>query len=265
MTETPYGALIADLLDETAALDQLVADLDHAGWARPTPAEGWTIADQVSHLAGFDEAARRSMVDPDGFSADLADRMATGRDPIAEYTEIGRTKSPAELLAWWRDGRVALAATAAQVDPKTRVPWYGPPMSAMSAVTARVMEAWAHGQDVRDTLGIEPLVSRRLRHVAHIGVGARAFDFALNGLEAPSEPVDVALTAPDGSIWSWGPGDAASRVSGDAIDFCLLVTQRRHLDDVRLEIVGEAATEWMSIAQAFAGAPGGGRSAGQFD
>ena len=62
--------------------------------------------------------------------------------------------------------------------------------------------------------------------------------------------------------WAWGPADAANRVTGPALDFCLAVTQRRHLDDLALEIAGPVAAEWMSIAQAFAGPPGPGRCPG---
>ena len=51
-------------------------------------------------------------------------------------------------------------------------------------------------------------------------------------------------------------------MTGPALDFCLLVTQRRHRDDLALSIDGPAATEWMTIAQAFAGAAGTGRSPG---
>ena len=43
--------VVADLEAESAQLDALVADLDDAGWATPTPAEGWTVAHQISHLA----------------------------------------------------------------------------------------------------------------------------------------------------------------------------------------------------------------------
>jgi uncharacterized protein (TIGR03084 family) len=71
--------------------------------------------------------------------------------------------------------------------------------------------------------------------------------------------VRVELTAPDGAVWTWGPAEAEDRVTGPALDFCLLVTQRSHRDDLSLAIQGPAATEWMSIAQAFAGAPGPGR------
>jgi uncharacterized protein (TIGR03084 family) len=262
---TAYDDLVADLRDEIASLDEVVAPLDDAGFATPTPAEGWTILDQISHLAGFDEAATTAIVDPDGFLADLDRRLTEGDDPIAGYTARGRTMNGSQVLQWWRDARHALVTAAAPLDPKTRIPWYGPPMSAMSHVTARTMEVWAHGQDVRDALGRPPSVSRRLRHVAHIGVGARAFSYAANGLEAPAVPIDVVLIGPDGDAWTWGPGDAADRVEGPALDFCLLVTQRRHRDDTALVVTGPDAEQWISIAQAFAGAPGGGRAAGQFD
>jgi hypothetical protein len=44
------------------------------------------------------------------------------------------------------------------------------------------------------------------------------------------------------------------------VDFCLLVTQRRHLADTAVVVEGDAARQWISIAQAFAGPPGAGRS-----
>jgi uncharacterized protein (TIGR03084 family) len=126
------------------------------------------------------------------------------------------------------------------------------------------METWAHGQDVADALGVTRVPSDRLRHVAHIGVGARTFSYLANGLEVPTELVRVELTAPGGTVWTWGPADAANRVNGPALDFCLVVTQRRHRDDTALEATGPLADQWLSIAQAFAGPPGGGRRAGQF-
>ena len=137
-------------------------------------------------------------------------------------------------------------------------------MSARSFITARLMETWAHGQDVVDALGAERPPTDRLRHVAHIGVGARPFSYVANGREPNPAPVRVELVAPSGDEWTWGPDDAADRVSGPALDFCLLVTQRRHRDDVDLTVQGAAADEWIGIAQAFAGPPGPGRRPGQF-
>ncbi|MCP3812044.1 TIGR03084 family protein, partial [Mycobacteriaceae bacterium Msp059] len=113
-------------------------------------------------------------------------------------------------------------------------------------------------------LGVAREATARLRHVAHIGVGARAFSFLANGLDPRTDPIRVELAAPDSTVWTWGPADADARVSGPALDFCLLVTQRRHRDDTSLIAEGSIADQWLSIAQAFAGPPGGGRAAGQF-
>ena len=149
--------------------------------------------------------------------------------------------------------------TFKNLDPRARLPWFGPAMSAASSLTARIMETWAHTQDIADALGVTREPTSRLRHVAHIGVGARAFSYAVHGQALPDTPVLVELEGPDGTPWTWGPPDATNRVSGPALDFCLLVTQRRHRDDLALVIEGPAAAEWMSIAQAFAGAAGTGR------
>ena len=118
------------------------------------------------------------------------------------------------------------------------------------------METWAHGLDITDALHHPPSVSGRLRHVAHIGVRARDFAFAQHGLPVPTEPFRVELTAPDGSVWAWGPEDARQRVTGPALDFCLRVTRRRHRSDLALRATGPDADRWLDIAQAFAGPPG---------
>jgi len=132
-------------------------------------------------------------------------------------------------------------------------------MSAMSHATARLMETWAHGQDVYDALAANREDSARLRHIAHLGVRTRNFAFGVHGLEPPAEEFRVVLTAPSGAVWTWGPEDAAQTVSGPAYDFCLRVTQRRHRDDLDLVATGPDADRWLDIAQAFAGPAGAGR------
>ena len=127
--------------------------------------------------------------------------------------------------------------------------------------SASLMETWAHGLDVTDGLRRPPSVSGRLRHVAHIGVRTSDFAFAQRGLPGPVEPFRVELAAPDGGTWTWGPEDAAQRVTGPALDFCCLVTQRRHRADLALAATGPDADRWLDVAQAFAGAPGSGRPA----
>jgi uncharacterized protein (TIGR03084 family) len=251
------AALAADLAAESAVTRALVAGLDEAGWHAPTPAAGWDIADQISHLAYFDEVTVRSAVHPAEFEAELA-AAPEDVDPDAIATRF-RDRTGAQLLAWFDTARADLLNTFKNLDPRSRLPWFGPAMSAASSLTARIMETWAHTQDIADALGVTREPTSRLRHVAHIGVGARAFSYAVHGRTLPQAQVRVELTGPDGDLWTWGPAEAENRVTGPALDFCLLVTQRRHRDDLALVIEGPAAAEWMSIAQAFAGAAGTGR------
>ena len=253
------AALAADLAAESAVTRALVAGLDEPGWRTPTPADGWDIADQIGHLAYFDEAAVRSAVHPDEFRAELAAAAASGDLDADTIAARYRDRSGAQMLAWFDTARADLLQTFTTLDPRQRLPWFGPPMSAASSLTARLMETWAHTQDIADALGVTREPTDRLRHVAHIGVGARAFSYAVRGQDPPDTPVRVELTSPDGTLWTWGPAEAEDRVSGTALDFCLLVTQRRHRDDLDLIVDGQAAQEWMAIARAFAGPPGPGR------
>jgi uncharacterized protein (TIGR03084 family) len=253
----------ADLADEQATLDALVAPLPEAGWDRATPAEGWAVRDQVSHLAWFDGAARLAVTDHEALAAAVAG--VTGTEQLmAIHLRKGRGLTPRELLAWWRGERAALLDALGGLHAKDRIPWFGVTMSAPTFVTARLMETWAHGQDVVDGLGARRAPTRRLRHVAHLGVLARPYAYAARGQEAPRDGVFVALDAPGGDRWTWGDERWPDRVGGSALDFCLVVTQRRHLADTALEVEGAAAAGWLAIAQAFAGPPGPGRRPGQF-
>lgn len=253
MTPTVAG-LLNDLSAEHRDLERMIEPLDESSWRRSTPAEGWTIADQIGHLAFFDRRAALAMSDVDAFVADRAELVrAAPHDPSVD---LARRVSAAELLDEWRSARSVLAAAVPAVADGVRVPWYGPPMSLASFLTARLMETWAHGQDVADALGLARAATGRLRHVAHIGVGARAFSLTINGLAPDERAVTVELVAPSGEIWRWGPDADVASVKGDALDFCLVVTQRRRLDESSLVVEGDAAEQWMRVAQAFAGPPG---------
>jgi len=165
-----------------------------------------------------------------------------------------------DLLSWFRSARAQLLEVFSGLDGRARVPWFGPDMSVTSSATARLMETWAHGQDVADVFGVKAEGTHRLRHVAHLGVRTYGFSFALNDRPVPDAPVRVDLEAPDGARWIWGEETAVNSVTGPALDFCLVVTQRRHLSDTDLVVTGPDASEWMTIAQAFAGAKGPGRT-----
>ena len=248
--------LLDDLAGESRALDESVAGLPVDRWATATPALGWTVAHQVAHLAWTDEAALRAATDPDGFRGGAAATdVAAAVDAAAAS---GARLAPEELLLRWRSGRETLWAALRDLPPGTVLPWFGPPMSAASMATARLMETWAHGVDVRDALGLPSPPTARLRAVAHLGVRTRDFAFGLHGQAPPAEPFRVELTGPDGELWSWGPPQAAQRVTGPAADFCLRVTQRRARQDLALSASGAEADRWLDLAQAFAGPPGRG-------
>jgi uncharacterized protein (TIGR03084 family) len=262
------AGLLDDLVAETTVLTGMLAPLDALAWEWPTPAPGWAIRDQVSHLAYFDEAATLAATDPDRFRAETA-ALTGGLDtPGAALSDqiAGQYRQlpAAELREWLGRARAEYVRVLGGLDARTRLPWYGPDMSAASSATARLMETWAHGQDVADALGVRRPATARLRHVAYLGVATFGFSFIHNGRGVPAAPVRVVLAGPDGETWSWGPSGALDLVTGPALDFCLAVTQRRHLDDLRLRVTGPVAAEWMSIAQAFAGPPGPGRRPGQF-
>jgi uncharacterized protein (TIGR03084 family) len=250
--------LLDDLTDETTDLDAMVTGVmvsvppDEA-WSSPTPAVGWTVRDQISHLWFFDREARRALEDPEGFSADLASISADPASYMAGHLAAGRDLGDG-LLGEFTTERLRLIDVLRSTDPSRRIPWYGPPMSPMSFATARLMETWAHGQDIADAWQVRRTPTDRLRHICHLGVRTRDFSYAIRGEVPPERPVAVVLRAPSGAEWAFGPADSADRVEGPALDFCLVVTQRRHLGDVDLRVTG-AAEDWLVKAQAFAGAP----------
>jgi uncharacterized protein (TIGR03084 family) len=253
------GPFVAELRAESDELDALVAPLAAGRWAEPTPSPGWTIAHQIGHLLWTDRAALTAVTDEAGFAEMLA---AAAQDPDgfvdAGAEELAATP-PAELLSDWRVTRGRLHEALLAVAEGRKLPWFGPPMSATSMATARLMETWAHGLDVADALGVKRPVTGRLRSIAHIGVRTRDYAFVVNNLTPPTESFLVELRAPGGDTWSWGPSDAAQRVTGSAEDFCFLVTQRRPLTALDVTASGTDAHRWLEIAQAFAGPPGPGR------
>ncbi|MFJ9548772.1 TIGR03084 family metal-binding protein [Streptomyces erythrochromogenes] len=256
-------AVFTDLREEGRELDALVEGLPAPDWARPTPAPGWTVAHQIAHLHWTDRASLLSLTDATGFGAMVEEALKAPDSFVDDGAREGAALPPAELLTRWRATRDALAQALATASPDTRFPWYGPPMKAASMASARLMETWAHGQDVADALGVHRTPTVRLRHVARIGVRARDYAYAVRGLPAPEGEFRVELTAPDGAeVWAYGPPQAPQRISGPALDFCLLVTQRAHRADLDLTATGPDADRWLDIAQAFAGPAGEGREPG---
>jgi uncharacterized protein (TIGR03084 family) len=245
-----------DLVGEQMALDTLVHELSDAQWHTMTPSPGWNVADQIGHLAYFDAAAALSISDPESYleSVKQMSRRSKDENPENFTLEEFRAMTPAQVLERWRANRISLNDAAASLDDRTRVDWYGRPMSGRSFLTARLMETWAHGTDVADTIGQKLPATNRLRHIAHLGFITREWSYRVRGEEPPTGQVQLLLTSPGGDVWAFGSSDSDEVIRGPAEDFCLVVTQRRHVDDTQLE-VGPLGREWLLRAQAFAGPP----------
>ena len=257
--------ITADLAAEHADLERVLQPLSPEQWALATPSPGWDIADQVGHLAYFDRTAALAITDPEEFKTQAKAMLDAILDGGTDPTLDGpRSMDAPALMAWWQEGRQGLIAAAGELGESDRLPWYGPDMSGKSFLTARLMETWAHGQDVCDTVGVTREPTDRLRHIAQLGFITRGWTYANRGMEMPTAAVRVVLDAPSGGTWTWGDDDAPESVTGAAEAFCQVVTQRRHANDTDLVISGDAAWDWMTKAQAFAGGATDGPTAGSF-
>jgi uncharacterized protein (TIGR03084 family) len=244
-----------DLLAEAEELHVFLQTLGEKDWGRPTGFMQWTPWDVVAHLHFFDQFSMLSLTDEEAFAAkrDAFIKSILGGLTGAEIAreEIGDL-SPAALLERWQDTCREMATQLGESDPKRRLTWFGPDMGVRMFTTARYMETWAHGQEVYDLMRVQRKNTDRIKNIAVIGMKTFGWTFVNRGLEVPGDPPYVRLVAPSGEIWEWNEPNESECIRGDAVDFCHVVTQGRNVADTALEVVGDIATRWMSIAQCFA-------------
>lgn len=250
--------VVQALREEIDELGALLDSLEARDWGRPTPFKGWTPWDVVAHLHWTDRQALLALRDPPGFRAAAkrtAEAMGAGT-VLIDYTRRQlRELDAAALLERWRAVGHEMCDVLSETDLKARLPWYGPDMGARMFATARQMETWAHGQDIYDLLGRTRRYSDRIQNIAVIGVKTFGWTYVNRGLGVPDVTPYVRLTAPSGALWEWNPPLESERIEGAASDFCHVVTQGRNVAETELSVVGEVATQWMTMAQCFAGAP----------
>ncbi|UDY23492.1 TIGR03084 family metal-binding protein [Nocardioides sp. Kera G14] len=254
--------LLTALTAEGDRLREAVGLLTEDQWRTPTPAEGWDIATTIVHLAWTDEASllatRAAAGDTEEWDELVLEAIQDPEGFVDAEARAGATATAAQILERWDAARTALPPALLAATGK--LPWFGPAMSPASMATARLMETWAHSLDVFDALGLVPEQTDAVRHVAHLGVRTRGFAYAARGRSAPDAEIQVTLVLPSEEVISFGPDDAAQTITGSAWDFARLVTQRVHRDDTDLVASGPDASQWLEIAQAFAGPPGAGRA-----
>jgi uncharacterized protein (TIGR03084 family) len=256
--------VISDLMAESEMIDHLVAGLDDSRWGLPSPAPGWTIADQVAHLAFVFRLAGTAAARPAEFTAAIeaakGDFNGAVNAALAEY----RNDPPQTVLSRWQAERAAAVRALAAVPPGQVVPWLVNPLPPAILGCAGIMELFAHGQDIADTLGVQIERTDRIGHLVGFAVLTRDFGYQARGLASPDTEFRFEITAPSGQVWAFGPADSSQTVTGPAVDFCLLVTRRRHRDDLAVKASGAEADRWLDIAQAYRGPAGAGRTPGQF-
>ncbi|MEU0881420.1 maleylpyruvate isomerase family mycothiol-dependent enzyme [Lentzea sp. NPDC005914] len=240
MSEVDSRLVLDALVAEGDELDALVAEHD---WTTATPAAGWTIAHQIAHLAAADANVVAAIRTPDAFGTVPKDSDLVAAEGAATPRDV--------LLEQWRSGRAEVVAALREIRQEQGFPWFGAEVTAQLMAPLRLMETWAHGQDVFDALGVKRNPTARLQHVAFLGVTGRTLSFYAAELPIPQEPFRVELTGPDGEAWAWGPSDAAQRIRGSAEDFCLRVTHRRSRAETGLTAVGDDADTWLDVARVF--------------
>jgi uncharacterized protein (TIGR03084 family) len=256
--------VIRDLTAEGDEIDSLVAGLDAAGWALPTPASGWTITHQIAHLTAIFRMAALAASDAAAFGALVAGLSDDFNANVDAAMAGFLAEPPQRLLAHWRAARAASVAALSAVPAGQVVPWLVRPLPAPVLASAGMMELCGHGQDIVDALGAQRERTDRIGHLVAFAVRTWDFGYLARGLTPPQVEFRFELTAPSGALWAFGPQDAAQRITGPAEDFCLLVVRRRHRDDLALTATGAAADHWLDIAQAYRGPAGPGRTPGQF-
>jgi uncharacterized protein (TIGR03084 family) len=254
----------ADLKTEGEVLDKIVASLDPAQWDLQTPAPGWTIKHQVAHLSSTARLAGISASDPDLFA-----KVTVGADKdfdgaVAALLTPYLSSSPTDLLARWRAERDEAVKALSVLPPAQMVPWVARQIPASALTCAGLMELFAHGQDIADTIGVPREYTDRIGHLTWFGTRNRDFGYLVRGLTPPEVEFRYEFTAPSGIRWEFGPADAENRITGPAVDFCMLITRRRNRADLAIQATGAEANRWVDIAQAYRGSPGPGREPGQF-
>lgn len=245
----------ADFLEESRTLAALLEGESEDTFSKPTQFKGWTINDVLVHLHFWNKAVDLAATDEAAFKAMLEPLMAAlTKGGLRSYENGTIPERGRALFTLWKDTAEDIAARFAGIDPKQRIPWVGPSMSARSAITARQMETWAHGFEVFDLLGRVRPESDRIRNLVVLGINTFGWSHQVHRLAVPDTMPELTLTAPSGEVWTFGEA-RAGRISGPAVDFAAVVTQTRAVADTALVIEGDVARTWMDHAQCFAGPP----------
>ena len=242
--------ILADLVAEQQALDQLLQRAPDRDWKTKTTATGWTVHDTISHLAWTEEHAKRAVHGDESITTDFASYGSV--DAFNQVgVEKGRLLRHQAVIEWWRFARADVVDGLSRLQRGDRIPWVGASLSARTFATARLMETWAHGLDIQRALEREITDTPRLRHVSWLGWATLPWAFAQAGKEY-HEPIRVELVGPSYARWIFGPEESEQVVKGLASDWCRVVVNRLDAADAgNLTARGEVAEMALQVARTY--------------
>src|SRR5262245_11105322 len=123
-----------DLVHAQTAVGAVLKSLEQDAWPRPSPCEGWDVADVTRHLIVGERA----------FSTSLrGDRY----DLVALHADVDAI-DPADLSAAYVAGADKLRSALAAADLSAAFPTGLGPMPAPAIAELRTIEALVHGWDI---------------------------------------------------------------------------------------------------------------------
>jgi len=243
-----------DFREESEALYALLAPLSESELQTKTAFKGWTLNDVVGHLFIWNQAAELTLRDSEAFKKFFKEVISSGSLRAFEQKKLSSLHGQA-LVKAWREQFLAMSELYGKADPSHRVKWAGPDMTVRSKITARLMETWAHGQEIYDQLGQIRKCEDRIQNIVILGVNTFGWTYKVSGLKVPGAMPYLRLESPSGQLWTFGEPSTDECIEGMAEEFCQVVTQTRNIADTDLKVVGPTAQDWMSRAQCFAGGP----------
>ena len=124
-----------DFRGESIALFELLGAADPACFNEPTQFKDWSINTVLQHLHFWNQMAAFQLTDEAELAATLNHISAFEGGMRAYEAAHFQGLAGADLLSVWRDGVDKTADLFAACDPKARLKWAGPDMSARSSIT----------------------------------------------------------------------------------------------------------------------------------
>ena len=235
------ASLVQGLEATHRRVETLLAGVGEEDQARQVPATpAWTVQDVLAHLADGEALALALLQGgtPEGMPGE-ADLAAGSLD---EWTAAGvarwQDRPYSERLRAFAASAAALRAHLAALDPdgwKARVPWAMGPVAVRTLGQLRLHEAWVHGHDVAEALGVPFGVDgTSLAWMADLAVKVIPGSLARGGRAHPGAAIRVVLDGAGEWLVAGAPGPRPApgtrpdlTLEADPLAFVLFAAGRR--------------------------------------